>query len=193
MLFSAISSKILFFSLFTSDSVRVSALEITGTMLTLWCRAFMNSISSGFNLRWKQEMSRYPSKQVKEIDSIPNAFCHIPVSCRRYKIKAAMNSIVNDVSAIQTTFIVQIAFELLVNVLYDRLVTKTKDFEILHQIRLKDRWSVYLKSLEWSVAAQRQTSLLTEVKQINFHPTVAKKLMRIYKRNLYKLIWTLYS
>lgn len=45
----------------------------------------------------------------------------LPVSKWRYEIEAAVNSVVHNVSAIQATFIMQVALKLIVNVLDDSL------------------------------------------------------------------------
>lgn len=47
----------------------------------------------------------------------------LPMSKWRYEIEAAVNSVVHNVSAIQATFIMQVAFKLIVNVLDDGLKT----------------------------------------------------------------------
>ena len=45
----------------------------------------------------------------------------LPVSKGRYEVEAAVNSVVHDVSAVQTTLIMQVALKLIINVLDDSL------------------------------------------------------------------------
>lgn len=45
----------------------------------------------------------------------------LPVSQRRDKVETAVNSVVHDVPAVQTALIVQVALELIINILYDGL------------------------------------------------------------------------
>lgn len=51
----------------------------------------------------------------------------LPVSKWRNEIEAAVNSVVHNVSAIQATLIMQVAFKLIVNVLDDGLKTVEQD------------------------------------------------------------------
>lgn len=53
----------------------------------------------------------------------------------RYEIEAAVNSVVHNVSAIQATFIMQVALKLIVNVLDDSLKTVEQDQNLLNNIK----------------------------------------------------------
>lgn len=45
----------------------------------------------------------------------------LPMSKRRDEVKAAVNSVVNDVSAVQAALVMQVSLELIINILDDRL------------------------------------------------------------------------
>lgn len=50
-----------------------------------------------------------------------NKLCVLPVSQRWDEVETAVNSVVHDVPAVQTALIVQVALELIINILYDGL------------------------------------------------------------------------
>lgn len=56
----------------------------------------------------------------------------LPMASWRYKIETAMNSVVDDVSSVETALVIQVTFVLVVDVLQDRIKTvgmkKVKDF-----------------------------------------------------------------
>jgi hypothetical protein len=111
---SLINNLTLAFNRFNSGMVSESALAIIGTILTLFCRTFMHSISNDFNL---SNLKTFHVLTISDYNGFESHKNRLPMTPRRNEIKAAMNSIIRDVSSIETTLIVQVPLELVIHIL----------------------------------------------------------------------------
>ena len=104
----------------SSLAVRVSALAITGMILTRWCSCLINSISSGFSLGHAGEHSIkwvcHP--YIGSATALPDKACatHLPMSTRIDEVQARVDSMVLNVPAVEARFITQVLVVLFIDI-----------------------------------------------------------------------------
>lgn len=105
------------FSLSLSLRVSVSALAMTGTTFTLLWMAFMNWTSKGLRLvgKGKQAVSK-DQRNGALSGRLKRGRVSAPVAQRGDEVEAAVDPVVHYVSAVEATFVVEVALELVVDV-----------------------------------------------------------------------------
>lgn len=109
-------------SLSLSLRVSVSALAMTGTTLTLLWMAFMNCTSRGFRLVAQEtegHTSDFSVSEQRRDREEGAARRDTPVAERGDEVEAAVDSVVDDVSAIEAALVVEVALKLVVDVADD--------------------------------------------------------------------------